>query len=746
MHHPGRARLFSTNFDHSSFDRDLALNTIRLGQTLIKHPNRGLPHFRRFYIHQADKFRLVWLSPEKSYKETQVHLSAIWQVTLGQKSANFHTKPRPELEVTCCSIYYGSKMSSIDLEFPNSRLRDLWLAGLHYLIEESQEHNLDSFIKYAWAEADANGNGSVSFKEIKALISRHNLKLSEDKLREYFDEYDTDQNNQLDYGEFELLMHRLMHSPKLERIFNRQFETMRLDRDKYEEIMTTASLQQFIMQSQDQEIEEEECKDIAVKLGPVSKVNRLNGEVVGLNFTGLTMYLFDTEENSLYKPAHLGVYQDMTKPLVNYWINSSHNTYLTGHQLQGASSISQVIKVLHQGCRCIDLDCWDGRDDEPIIKHRMIFISNISFREVIKAIAENAFKFSPYPVVLNLKMHCSVPQQQVIVSILREHLGHQIYALSEVESFAGESQRINTEAEALIAIAKPNSTEAKHLPSPEELRGRFLLKDSKRRSGSDEALCPELERLYCLSYSSFKKPPHPNCIVSLSETKILKNRASHQVQRVITYNQQTFTRIYPAETRINSSNYDPTPAWILGSHCVALNWQTGDLGMAINQGKFSVNGGCGYILKDELMRSPGFDPTQVRTPTIEMKVTVVAGSMFPKPTKFRTGDIINPLVVLQIHGAEQDQVVQHTTVIQQNGFNPVWNEEFTFQLCLPQLAHISIQVFDKRFLKKTLLCHSACPVNSIRSGVRAVAMYDSNLDRLPHTCVLMKFDFKELTS
>jgi phosphatidylinositol phospholipase C delta len=94
----------------------------------------------------------------------------------------------------------------------------------------------------------------------------------------------------------------------------------------------------------------------------------------------------------------------------------------------------------------------------------------------------------------------------------------------------------------------------------------------------------------------------------------------------------------------------------------------------------------------------------------------------------------------------QDQTKVQTAVIQDNGFNPAWNEEFTFQFCLPQLAHISFQVFDKDLMKKTLLCHSASPVNSIRSGIRAVAMYDSNLDRLPHTCVLMKFDFKELTS
>ena len=43
---------------------------------------------------------------------------------------------------------------------------------------------------------------------------------------------------------------------------------------------------------------------------------------------------------------------------------------------------------------------------------------------------------------------------------------------------------------------------------------------------------------------------------------------------------------------------------------VSLNFQTPDLPMQLNQGKFEYNGNCGYLLKPEFMRKSDkiFDP------------------------------------------------------------------------------------------------------------------------------------------
>lgn len=56
----------------------------------------------------------------------------------------------------------------------------------------------------------------------------------------------------------------------------------------------------------------------------------------------------------IFNPQHYNVNQDMTQPLCNYFIASSHNTYLMGDQLMSQSRVDMYAWVLQAGCRCVE--------------------------------------------------------------------------------------------------------------------------------------------------------------------------------------------------------------------------------------------------------------------------------------------------------------------------------------------------------------------------------------------------------
>lgn len=62
-----------------------------------------------------------------------------------------------------------------------------------------------------------------------------------------------------------------------------------------------------------------------------------------------------SDENAPVFLDRLELYQEMDQPLAHYFISSSHNTYLTGRQFGGKSSVEMYRQVLLSGCRCLDI-------------------------------------------------------------------------------------------------------------------------------------------------------------------------------------------------------------------------------------------------------------------------------------------------------------------------------------------------------------------------------------------------------
>ena len=115
-----------------------------------------------------------------------------------------------------------------------------------------------------------------------------------------------------------------------------------------------------------------------------------------------------------------------------------------------------------------------------MVFHGKSFTSKVSLREVCEAILKYGFVASPYPIIISAEIHCSIGQQDLIAAIMMEVFGDKLVKHKLVKmSLDGESEK-----EGLESIAMPNKKlvmkmEVEELPSPEQLKGRILLKASK---------------------------------------------------------------------------------------------------------------------------------------------------------------------------------------------------------------------------------------------------------------------------
>jgi phosphatidylinositol phospholipase C epsilon len=184
-----------------------------------------------------------------------------------------------------------------------------------------------------------------------------------------------------------------------------------------EKVLTLERFKEFLREKQCQDVTDKDVLEIIQRHEP----NPMLCSHARLSFEGFARYLMDKDNfASSYDTS------DMNYPLSYYFINSSHNTYLTGHQLKGGASIEIYGQVLLRGCRCVELDCWDGEDGQPIIYHGYTLTTKIPFKGVVEVINRNAFVTSSYPVILSIENHCSLSQQRRMAEIFQDVFGDKL--------------------------------------------------------------------------------------------------------------------------------------------------------------------------------------------------------------------------------------------------------------------------------------------------------------------------------
>jgi hypothetical protein len=218
-------------------------------------------------------------------------------------------------------------------------------------------------------------------------------------------------------------------------------------------------------------------------------------------------YLTSRELNSILDlPKLRAVYQDMDQPLSAYFISASHNTYLTGHQLTSESSADMYRKVLREGCRSVELDCWDGADGQPIVYHGYTLTTKITFASVIDAVADSGFIASEYAISLSLDLNLSVEQQRVMVQIMKAKLGDRLL----VPGWFGGDNNVSPN-EALLS----------------KLKGKVLVK-AKRIAGPPPAADGEQQLSPSHQQQQNPQQQQQNQIVEVSEEELQEIKERQQ--------------------------------------------------------------------------------------------------------------------------------------------------------------------------------------------------------------------------
>ncbi|XP_056618201.1 inactive phospholipase C-like protein 2 [Triplophysa dalaica] len=715
--------------------------------------------YHRYFLLDADMQSLRWEPSKKESDKAKIDVKSIKEVRTGKNTETFRTNGiSDQISEDCAfSIIYGENYEMLDLVANSADVANIWVTGLRYLIsygkhtlnmiQSSQDSMRASWLGDLFEDRGANGSGkSLSLSSAVQMIKKLSPGLKNIKIELKFKELHKAKDKtgcDVTMEEFNEVFHDLCTRPEI------YFLLVQFSSNK--EFLDTKDLKKFLEAEQGMaNVSEDISVEVIQKYEP-SKEGQVNG---WLSLDGFTNYLMSPDCH-VFDPEQKTICQDMNQPLSHYYINSSHNTYLIEDQFRGPSDINGYIRALKMGCRSVELDIWDGPDNEPVIYTGHTMTSQIVFRSVIDTINKYAFVASEFPLILCLENHCSLKQQKVMFQHLKKILGDKIHF-------------------------DPPNLDDSYLPSPSELKGKILLKGKKLASnftgtegevtdedegaemsqrlnseqGGDQQtvaqpkkfqLCKDLSDLVSLCKSvrfkdfqtTFQNQKHWE-LCSFNEVFASKCATDHPGD-FVNYNKKFLARVYPSPMRIDSSNMNPQDFWKCGCQIVAMNYQTPGLMMDLNIGWFRQNGNCGYVLRPAIMREqvsyfsantkdsvPGVSPQLLH-------IKIISGQNFPKPKGSGSkGDVVDPYVYVEIHGIPADCAEQRTKTVHQNGDNPIFDESFEFQINLPELAMVRFVVLDDDYIGDEFIGQHTIPFECIQPGFRHIPLQSLTGEVLPH--------------
>ncbi|KAJ0245992.1 Phosphatidylinositol-specific phospholipase C [Hirschfeldia incana] len=497
----------------------------------------------------------------------------------------------------------------------------------------------------------------------------------------------------------------------------------------------------------------------------IAKFTRRNLTIEDFNYL-----LFSTELNP---PIRDKVHQNMDAPLSHYFIFTGHNSYLTGNQLSSNCSDLPIADALRRGVRVVELDLWPRGNDDVCVNHGRTLTKPVKLGKCLESIKANAFVSSKYPVIITLEDHLTPKLQSKVAKMITQTFGDMLY-YHDSESCKEFPSPEELKGKILISTKPPKeyleANDAKEKDNGEKGKDsdedvltniNYTSQDDEDRGSRDfDAPCPlqapEYKRLIAIHAGkpkgglrmALKVDPNKIRRLSLSEQLLEKAVALYGAD-VIRFTQKNFLRIYPKGTRFNSSNYKPQIGWMSGAQMIAFNMQGYGRALWLMQGMFRANGGCGYVKKPEFLMNVGpngqvFDPNENSTPKKTLKVKVLMGDGWHLDFKKTHFDLYSPpdfYVRVGIAGAPADETMEKTEV-KYDTWTPIWNQEFTFKLTVPELALLRVEVHEYDANEKDDFGGQTClPVSELRQGIRAVPLFNRKGVKYSCTRLLMRFEF-----
>ena len=495
----------------------------------------------------------------------------------------------------------------------------------------------------------------------------------------------------------------------------------------------------------------------------------------------LTLYEFNMMLHSLlltvYDNNKLNKKLDIDHPLTDYFINSSHNTYLKGHQLIGKSSSKMYSTSLLYKFRMVELDCYEGEGNEIVITHGYTLVDDLSLEDVLIELKETAFINSDLPVILSIENHLGEKYQEIMVekiktilkdlyifprNVMPDHLPNlrdlkkkflikcggsklwlnetipvkqhvkQVYNLNNsflLEQILNPSNQLIEKK--IIFLDKISQTKKKREKSvdPKVRRARNLQFNKKKRE--EEKTIVGLENILGLVgvkfdnekvIGNYYKPWEMMTIKCSKATKFSEDTVLRK--NIFDLTKHCLLRIYPEN--FDSSNYNIIKCFACGIQGCCLNIQaTNDDFTLYNKIFFKQNEGFGYVLKPERFFQE-FNSYYDRASYV-CKIKIVSLFNFSKLIEEEHLDIndSNKLnLSIYVIGTKEDENNQKYDFKLINGsMFPSFekeNQEVVFKVYDFDLSAIMIKIK----LADTIIGRGCIPYSFMKLGFRRIPIYD----------------------